>query len=289
MKLIIIIAVMLSSISSYCTTYYISNTGSDVANGTSEGTAWQTISKINSSSFLPGDFILFKKGDSWNERLNPPSSGSAGNVITFGSYGSGATPVITGFQTLSGWTNTGNIWSSTFSNSLNYQNTVYINGALRAKGRYPNSSYLTFTSHSGTSQITGALTGTPNYTGGEVVIRERMWAVDHYYITSQSGGSINYTVDPRTGFGQYYEPINGYGYFIQNIESVLDTLNEWCYDTTSKIIKVYATSQPTAKASTLDVLLQVSNKNYLTFTGILFEGSNYNAIKIDTCNYITFT
>jgi parallel beta-helix repeat protein len=281
MKLIIII--LLLSLNASATTYYVSNTGSDAANGTSTGTAWQTMAKVNSSTFTAGDFILFKKGDSWNERLSPPSSGSAGNVITYGAYGTGAAPIITGFQTLSGWTNSGNIWSSTFSNSVRYQNTVYINGSLRAKGRYPNNSYLTFTSHSAKNQITGALTGTPNYTGGNVVIRNNKWTLDRLWITSQSSGTINFTPDV------YYSLTDGYGYFISNIESVLDTLNEYCYDTTTKVVKVYATSQPTVKASSLDTLVFLNSKNYITFDGIDFEGSNLVSILANSSSHVTIT
>ncbi len=41
--------------------YYVSNAGSDAANGLTTGTSWQTISKVNSVSFNPGDQILLKK------------------------------------------------------------------------------------------------------------------------------------------------------------------------------------------------------------------------------------
>lgn len=265
------------------TIYYIDNAGSDAANGTSTGTAWQTIAKVNAQSFSPGDQILFKKGGSWNERLNPPSSGTAGNVITFGAYGIGLQPVITGFQTLTGWTNNGNIWSSTFSSSVRYQNTVYINGGLRAKGRYPNYGWLNITSHVGNNQLTGSLTGTPNYTGGEIIIRTNHWTIDNAFITSQSSGVINFS--PAT----YYSITNNNGYFIQNITSVLDTLNEWSYDTLTKIIKVYQTSQPVAKASSIDTLVNVLNKNYITFDAINFEGANLAAIYVTGSNNITIT
>src|SRR5678815_1054333 len=63
-------------------TYFVSNAGSDAANGLSTGTSWQTISKVNSSTFKPGDTILFKRGDTWREQLTVPSSGQAGRPIT---------------------------------------------------------------------------------------------------------------------------------------------------------------------------------------------------------------
>ena len=57
------------------TVYYIDATnGNDSNNGTSPTTAWNTISKVNSSIFIPGDSIKFKCGEEWREQLNIPSS-----------------------------------------------------------------------------------------------------------------------------------------------------------------------------------------------------------------------
>ena len=79
------------------TTYYVDATdGDDTRAGTSEGTAWKTIGKVNSSAFLPGDSVVFKRGETWSgTTLTVPSSGSHGSPITFGAYGSGALPVLT--------------------------------------------------------------------------------------------------------------------------------------------------------------------------------------------------
>jgi hypothetical protein len=82
----------------WATTYYVSSsTGNDVNSGTASGAAWQTIGHVNGQTFLPGDLILFKRGDVWNESLTPPSAGSAGSPITFDAYGSGAAPNFTGY------------------------------------------------------------------------------------------------------------------------------------------------------------------------------------------------
>jgi hypothetical protein len=85
------------------TTYYVANGGSDAANGTSTSTPWQTIAKVNGSSFSPGDSILFQAGGTWREQLTVPSSGSAGSPITFGVYGTGAQPIISGADLLTSW------------------------------------------------------------------------------------------------------------------------------------------------------------------------------------------
>jgi PKD repeat protein len=84
--------------------FYVDATnGNDLNNGLSEVTAWQTIAKVNSSSFSPGDKILLKRGDVWREQLIVPSSGNAGNPIAFGAYGTGADPIINGSDLVTDW------------------------------------------------------------------------------------------------------------------------------------------------------------------------------------------
>jgi hypothetical protein len=84
------------------TTYFVAAAGSDSNSGTSSGAPWQTIAKVNSSTFSPGDSILFNRGDAWyGTSLLAPSSGSSGLPITFGAYGSGANPIVKGSTALS--------------------------------------------------------------------------------------------------------------------------------------------------------------------------------------------
>lgn len=80
------------------TTYYIDYDGGDDGNpGTSEEDAWSSLEKINSTTFEPGDKILFQKGDVWTGQLSPKGSGEKGNPIEIGAYGdSEARPLIQG-------------------------------------------------------------------------------------------------------------------------------------------------------------------------------------------------
>jgi len=98
------------------TTYFVSSsTGSDANSGTSLGAAWQTISHVNGQTLQPGDSVLFKRGDVWNESLVPGSSGSAGNPIVFDAYGTGAAPNLTGYYAVpsTAWVLvTGNAWKA---------------------------------------------------------------------------------------------------------------------------------------------------------------------------------
>jgi parallel beta-helix repeat protein len=69
-------------------TYYVSNDGNDGLAGTSPETAWKSLDKVNAQTFSPGDQILFKRGDKWeNKTLYPKGSGSDGNPIKIASYG----------------------------------------------------------------------------------------------------------------------------------------------------------------------------------------------------------
>lgn len=71
------------------TSYYVdANNGNDDNNGTSESSAWRSITKVNSVTFQPGDQILFKAGCSWEgEILMPKGNGTANAPITISKYG----------------------------------------------------------------------------------------------------------------------------------------------------------------------------------------------------------
>lgn len=116
------------------TIYYVSTTGSNSNTGTSISSPWATISKINSVTFNPGDAIYFKRGDIWQEEvtLNPPSSGTSGDFITFGAYGSGDKPKLLGSvkeNSTSDWTvYSGNIWQNNDASfSVNVGNLIFNN------------------------------------------------------------------------------------------------------------------------------------------------------------------
>ena len=79
------------------TTYFVDNAaGNDSNNGTSEATAWRTLGKVSNVTLAAGDRVLFKRGGVWPGPLTLSKAGTADNPITFGSYGSGALPVIQG-------------------------------------------------------------------------------------------------------------------------------------------------------------------------------------------------
>jgi hypothetical protein len=111
----VVIFLALCAVSSATTYYVSSSSGNDTNAGTSSSTPWQTIAHVNGLTFLPGDSVLFKRGDVWNEGLTPSSSGTSGNPIAFDAYGTGLAPNLTGYYAMptTGWVAvTGNAWKA---------------------------------------------------------------------------------------------------------------------------------------------------------------------------------
>lgn len=276
------------SLLSFSATYYVSSAGNDSNTGLTAALAWKTLSKVNAATFIAGDQILFQKGDTFYGSLTVKNSGSSGSPIIFGAYGTGANPIVTGFTTVSAWTNLGsNIWESTNAvSTLSNCNMVSVNGVNTPMGRYPNIGYLTFQSHIAKTSITSSsLTGTPNWTGATAVVRTSDYTLDKSTaITSQSGSTINFTLP-------VYEPTNGWGFFIQNDSRTLDSSNEWYYNPSTKKIQVYSATQPTnVKVASVTNLLTISG-DYVTINGIDFTGANGSGIYNQTAgiDHVTIT
>jgi len=75
-------------------TYYVDSiNGLDTNDGLTADTAFQTITKANATLLAPGESIGFKRGQIFTGQLVPRSGDVTANTI-YGSYGSGAYPVI---------------------------------------------------------------------------------------------------------------------------------------------------------------------------------------------------
>lgn len=117
MKRLIIIPILMFCLTAGATHYYVKNGGSDVAAGTSDATAWASLSKVNSTTFSAGDTISFRRGDTFRGSIYQTENGTSSNYIVYGAYGTGAKPLILGSKDLSAgaeWTNhSGNVWKTT--------------------------------------------------------------------------------------------------------------------------------------------------------------------------------
>jgi hypothetical protein len=250
------------------------------------GDPFGTIAQVNAHVFAAGDNIYFNRGDTFYGTLTTNASGSAGNVITYGAYGSGSDPIITGFTTITGWTNTGGGIYSKVVSCASTPNMVTVDGVNTPIGRYPDTGWLTIDSHTGTTAIVDAALGaSPDWDGATVVIRKNHWIIDRNTITNHTGTSITYTT------ASAYEPENGFGYFIQNDLETLTTLGEWFYST-GTLYMYFGAVDPTTKTvkiATLDKNFTdiANNNNYITLDNITFSGANTRNIDVKSSAHVT--
>lgn len=270
--------------------YFSTSTGDDSRTSLQaqdSTTPWKTLNKLNAyfASLTPGDAVLLKRGEVFDGSITISKSGTSDQPIKVSAYGSGSKPVINGLSTLLNWNYVGNgVWESDFQTSGTVS-MVLLNGVVQAMGRYPNFSditkgYLKLESHSGLTSFTdNELTGFPNWTGAEAVIRKVDWVLDRCPITAHSGNRISY-ISP-TG----HQPHDGYGYFIQNHPNTLDERGEWYYDAARKKMKMYfgTTDNPNlldVKASNTEMLVSMYDRSHLIFDNLAFVGANERAFDI---------
>lgn len=290
MKLLILLLLPLFS---HATNYFVSAAGSDAANGTSSGTAWQTVSKVNSSfsSFVAGDTIKFRCGDTFTGGLTAATSGSAGNPIVFYYYSTGAPPIITGLSTLSSgsWTtDSSNIRHINCSSCGTTVNNVFASSVRKNLGRYPASGYVNITATNGTTSVTidaAEPSAAFTWTKGDMVIRNRRWIISRNTITAQSTNVFTVTQ------GTTYTSQTSFGCFFQNAIPALISTGNWSYNADNKNIYYrWASTTPTdIQVSTVDYLVNITSFNYLTFIGLNFTGANINSFLISVAHHITIT
>lgn len=246
-----------------------------------------SLDTISSFSFTANKrpAILFERGGKWTGTITVNR-----NDIVYGSYGTGAKPIMTGLATITGWTNEGGgIYSQVLSVESNPE-IVTVNGVQFAMGRTPNSyryapkyaDYYHIDSFTGTTSITDSEcnSATTNWTGAELVVRtsnHMNWA--RCPITVHSGTTLTIT--------NSFTVAAGYGYFIQNDLRTLDQLGEWYYGG-GKFYMYFGAATPgdfTVKVSTKNTLIDVNTRDFITVKNIHFEGANQNAVETNSSSY----
>jgi parallel beta-helix repeat protein len=270
-------------------TYYVdAESGADAGPGTDPETAWRTVARVNAAQaqLRPGDRVLFRCGRTYAGPLRLAASGTEELPITYGSYGEGPKPELTGFVTATGWKPSGDgVWEAPLPTCASPIQVVTVDGMMRAKGRHPNAGYLTVRSHAGRTSITDPdLPENPNWAGAEVVIRKYRWVLDRCRVTLHEGHTLTVT-SPST-----YEPVDGHGYFLQDHPRTLDTAGEWYFDPAARTLRVFFGAdgpRSAVRASAVDVLVDASRRTDVTFAGLRLSGANRVAIKLDSSSRIT--
>jgi len=123
------------------TNYYLANAGNDNNTGTSSGSPWKTITKLNTVIYAPGDTVFFLSGDTFRGSILISQSGNAGLKIAFTSYGSGDKPIISGANSIINWTLSGSYYQANFTQAVV---NFFVNDKEQILARYPDEgSYLT--------------------------------------------------------------------------------------------------------------------------------------------------
>ena len=216
-------------------TYYVSSaTGDDRNDGRSPATAWKTIDQVNRqiSMLRPGSSLLFERGGVYYGSINVPSSvrGIVGYPITFGAYGEGDNPIISGAKQITGWkliNKDKNLWKASVNEQPVNIDMLFINGKKYYPARFPNKGYRTVSNHySGGLQDKTLKFPDGYWNGATVAFRVNDWSVFRDTVAySYSDGRID-----KVGENSDEIPDQNWGYFFQNHINALDTIGEWVYD-----------------------------------------------------------
>ncbi len=247
-----------------------------------------SITQVNAHTFVAGDNIYFKRGDTFVGTLVIDASGSSGTPITFGAYGTGADPIITGFTTISGWTNEGSgIYSKAIASESNRIEIVTVDGVNTAMGRYPDTgSWLTMESYSTNTSLTdNDLSASPSWTGAEIAVRKNPYVIDRATVTNHSGTTLYYT-EKSGGTGLSVEGSN-FGYFFQNDLKTLTTLGEWSYNGTT-FYMYFGAVDPTTKVVKVGTIEGgiTCVYDYVNIEDLTIEGVNATGIDTDGSDYV---
>lgn len=277
-RLLLSAVLVFITITGNATIYYVSTSGNDSNSGTSEGSPWKSLSKVNSFSFKAGDQILFKRGEHWTGTITVNASGTSGSPIVYGAYGTGEKPKIYGSETITNWTkHSGNVYKASVSKPVNQ---VFVNNEKVQVARYPNTGYFKVTSVQSSTRFTSSeLSSGIDYKGASWFGRTGYYFNPTHNVVSSSSNSITLDAAPQKDLNE------GEGFFLMNKLAFIDQPGEWAYDPSSKTVYLWlpGSDSPenyTVKGSTYERGLYGSGKNYITVQGLEFLHQAEKGIEI---------
>jgi hypothetical protein len=284
------------------TTYYVSTSGDDGADGLSENTPVKTLAHAALLPVQPGDRVLFKCGDLWrNEMLTIRASGEECNHIVYGSYPSACEeqPLFSGSYPITGWTlgNDG-LWVADLSGGDNAGhfpngiNQVFSGDQRLPLGRWPNlddpafpGGYSRIVTHSNGNQISDPNLPSGDWTGAVFHHFSIRWLLLNTYVDSSSSGTLTLAdnLDCYDGCGDpdLNNPDDfGWGYFLADHPLTLDEQGEWYYDREAHLLYIVSGAEP-ADIEGSQVQEGVANPDDPTndegFRGLVNLGENLDA------------
>lgn len=253
------------------------------------------------TSFAAGDSVLFQRANRWDGvGLVVTKNGTNVSYINFGAYGVGAKPIISGVVDATGWTSIGtNLWeSATITGGLDTANIVTVNGVSVPMGKWPDGlgsnkcGWRQYTGGSATSLTDNGIFGgagcilgaIPSVNGGTIVVRKDQFTVQKATISNQAGSVFTYAQYPGQTVPRW---TNGNGYFVQNHINTLTVPNEWFWNRTTHKLDMFSVGSPTGiKVSTVRYVVDLTNRQFISFSNINFQGSIYDLITANGANNI---
>lgn len=228
MRIRTLLILFLLPLFSQAVVYYVSPSGNDANNGTSTSTPWRTIARVNQlgSAINAGDQVLFQRGGTYRGRLNVNDNGTTSARITYGAYGTGAAPIISGSVIVTNWVQfSGNIWRAQVGQKVHQ---VYFNDQLQTLARFPNSGWARTDVANSTSTTDATLNQSSGYwTGATMVLRTTNWSYDTAYVSAFNNGVLTHTATGNNLGAQQW------GYFLRNKLPLLDAAGEWFYESST--------------------------------------------------------
>ncbi len=270
----------------FASEYYVSSVGNDDSVGT-QSSPWKTIAKANSKTLVPGDKVFFKRGDTFFGSILVFNSGTTGSLITYGAYGTGNRPVISGAPLITGWQLVSGKYVATYNGDATIPvEQLFAGTAPLHIARFPNTGYIPIdTAISRTELTCSALAGSTDWTGAYVHIRSERWSLDARKIIDFNKTSGHITLDKAAN----YDINKSEGLFINGVLAAIDT-EEWYYDSLNK--KVYLTAAQIPQklfGSTIPYGLLSSGQSFVTIDNLAFFGQTQANIRIDGGSSITIS
>ncbi len=272
-------------------TFYVSGSGSDshsIDQAQHSQTAWRTLDKVNSVTFLPGDSLLFKRGEVFFGQLIIRSSGKESRPIFVGGYSVGAAPVISGAFRISSWKrSSGSIYSAPTQEEIF---GVFCNGVEQIPTRFPVSGLRTIGAEEVRNELHDqALEEADNYwKGGTVHIRTSRWTFEKRIISASHKGVLQFASPLE------YAAASGWGYFIDGGLLSPDAAREWSFNSNTKTLFFWPpqTQDPNSldvEGSIADYGIRFLNCSNVIVSGLKIFGQRVDGIRIDNSEQITLS
>ncbi|MGV8168876.1 MAG: right-handed parallel beta-helix repeat-containing protein, partial [Candidatus Nanoarchaeia archaeon] len=267
-------------------TYYVDSTlGNDSNQGITEETAWKTLDKVSSTNFNPGDIILLKRGETWN---NQTLSLSTSNIL-IDAYGAGNNPIIDGSFPITNWTlYSGSIYTTNIGSGRSIY-ALFINQNIRqTDAHYPNTGYLY---PSSTSTTLYSFTDTDlsltlsQINGSKIALRDDPWQQIVRTVSNYNAGThlVTFTPDAES------EMQSDSGYILSDMLWMIDSPGEWWYNSSSGDIYLWASDS--SNVSNTDVTATenfdaviISNATGITISNITVMKTAKNGIYLENVN-----